>query len=236
MFVQAPVTTIVSTPRPASSVSSFVSCQADIRIFSTTKSPAFGSRPLAGFAPQLPRTSAFVLFTPSKRGAFCFSPGAPFSTMYQTWITGARLRRNAAASFCTFATTFCSFACWGEPVSANAPLGIITSFCRSWIRSAVRFGFSLSLAIRVLLVHVGLAAARDLRLHPVQRGRRRNEEPVPVGPSEGQVPHALGDPDDADVLTVRTEHPDALGAGDPDVPLLVALHPVDEAALLQVVD
>ena len=147
MFVQAPLTTTVSTPRPRSSVSSFVSCQPDIRIFSTTKSPRFGSRPAAGCAPHVPRTSAFAPFTPSKSGAFCFSPGAPFSTMYQTWITGAPALRKAAASFFTLATTFCSFACCGEPDSAKAPFSMITSFCRSWIRSAVRFGSSFSFAI-----------------------------------------------------------------------------------------
>src|SRR5437016_4758922 len=35
------------------------------------------------------------------------------------------------------------------------------------------------------------------------------------------------------MLALRTEDPDAVRAGDPDVPLLVALHAVDEAALLQ---
>ena len=125
-----------------------MSCHADIRIFSTTKSPRFGSRPAAGFAPQVPRTSAPAA-TPSKSGAFSFSPGAPFSTMYQTWITGAPALRNAAASFFTFATTFCSFACCGEPESANAPFSMITSFCRSWISRAVFFGFSFSFAIRL---------------------------------------------------------------------------------------
>ena len=69
--------------------------------------------------------------------------------MYQTWITGAPALRNAAASLFTFATTFCSFACCGAPESANAPFSMITSFCRSWISSAVRFGFSFSLAMSV---------------------------------------------------------------------------------------
>src|SRR6476659_8924923 len=231
MFVQAPVTTIVSTPRPASSVSSRVPCHPDIRIFSTTKSPGFGSRPLAGLAPHVPRTSAFVLFTPSKSGAFCFKPGAPFSTMYQTWITGAFLRRNAAASFCTFATTFCSFACCGEPVSANAPLAIITSFCRSWIRSAVRFGFSFSFAIGRLLFHVRLAPRADLRLDRVERGRARDEQGVPVGTAPGEVAGVLRDLDHAEVLALGADHPDAAGAGDPDVAFLVALHPVRDALL-----
>ena len=44
------------------------------------------------------------------------------------------------------------------------------------------------------------------------------------------VADALGDLDDAEVLAVGCERPDAAGAGDPDVAALVALHPVDEAA------
>src|SRR5580765_7453202 len=233
MFVQAPVTTIVSIPRPVNRVSSLVSCHPDIRIFSTTKSPGFGSRPLAGLAPQLPRTSAFVLFTPSKSGAFCFRPGAPFSTMYQRWITGAFLRRNAAASFCTFATTFCSFACSGEPVSANAPLAIITSFCRSWISSAVRFGFSFSFAIPRLLCHVRLAPRADLGLDRVQRGRARDEQGLPARAAPREVAGVLRDLDHAEMLALGADHPDAAGARDPDVAFLVALHPVRDALLDQ---
>jgi hypothetical protein len=67
--------------------------------------------------------------------------------MYQTWITGTPALRQAAARRLTLLTTFCSFACSGEPESANAPFSMITSFCRSWIRSAVVFGFSFSLGI-----------------------------------------------------------------------------------------
>src|SRR4051812_12844770 len=227
MFVHAPVTTIVSMPRPVSSVSSFVSCHADMRIFSTTKSPRLGSRPAAGFAPHEPRTSAFVPATPSKSGAFCFRPGAPFSTMYQTWITVPPFRRNAFASFFTFATTFCSSACWGEPVSAKAPFAIITSFCRSWISIAVFFGFSFfSFAIASLLAHVRLAPRADLGLDRIQRRRARDEQGVPVGPTPREVARVLRDLDHAEVLAGRADHPDAAGAGDPDVALLVALHPV----------
>ena len=50
-----------------------------MRIFSTTKSPGFGSSPPTGAAPQLPRTSALVS-TPSKSGALSVRPGAPGST------------------------------------------------------------------------------------------------------------------------------------------------------------
>ncbi len=138
MFVQAPVTMIVSRPSPSSRFSSFVPCQALMRIFSTTKSPSCGSRPSAGAAPQVPRTSASVSLTPWKSGALSFSPGAPSSTMYQTWITGMPLPRQTAARSFTFSTTFCSFACPGEPDSAKAPPSIITSFCRSWTMSAQR--------------------------------------------------------------------------------------------------
>src|SRR4029078_11735740 len=76
MFVHAPVTTIVSRPSPASRLSSFVPCHADIRIFSTTKSPSCASSPSAGSAPHVPRTSAPAA-TPPKSGAVSLSPGAP---------------------------------------------------------------------------------------------------------------------------------------------------------------
>ena len=68
--------------------------------------------------PSVPRTSAFAPFTPSNSGAFCFSPGAPSSTMYQTWITGTPALRHAAASARTFATTF-----WLGRVRGRAGVG-----------------------------------------------------------------------------------------------------------------
>ncbi len=83
-------------------------------------------------------------FTPSKSGAFCFSPVAPASTMYQMWITGTPAARHAAARFFTFSTTFWLVAWAGAPESANAPPSMITSFCRSWITRADVFGSILS--------------------------------------------------------------------------------------------
>ena len=62
-------------------------------------------------------------------------------------MTGTPLPRHASASFAAFSTTFCSFACCGDPDSANAPPSMITSFCMSWTISAVRFGSSLKSAI-----------------------------------------------------------------------------------------
>jgi hypothetical protein len=82
--------------------------------------------------------------TPWKSGALSFSPGAPGSTTYQTWMTGTPFARQAAARPLTFSTTFCSFACCGAPESAHTPPSIITSFCRSWTSSAQRAGSSLS--------------------------------------------------------------------------------------------
>ena len=81
MFVQAPVTMIVSRPSPTSRFSSRVPCHALMRIFWTMKSPSCGSSPSAGAAPHESRTSAPVSFTPWKSRAFSFSPGAPCSTM-----------------------------------------------------------------------------------------------------------------------------------------------------------
>ena len=72
---------MVSTPSPLRIVSRWVSWNAFMRIFSTTRSPAWGSSPATAAAPQVPRTSALASATPRKSGALSFSPGAPSSTM-----------------------------------------------------------------------------------------------------------------------------------------------------------
>ena len=72
---------MVSTPSPLRIVSRWVSWNAFMRIFSTTRSPAWGSSPATAAAPQVPRTSALASATPRKSGAFSFNPGAPSSTM-----------------------------------------------------------------------------------------------------------------------------------------------------------
>jgi hypothetical protein len=73
-------------------------------------SPAFGSSPLAGAAPHDPRTSAFAPTTERKSGAFSFTPAPPFSTTFQTWITGTPAARAAVASALTFGMSPCFFA------------------------------------------------------------------------------------------------------------------------------
>ena len=98
----------------------------------------------------MPRTRAFALSTPSKSGAFSFSPAAPSSTTYQMWITGTPAFRQAAASPATFSTTFWLLACSGAPESANAPPSIITSFCRSWITRAADCGSIRSIELLLL--------------------------------------------------------------------------------------
>src|SRR5262245_41962667 len=233
MFVQAPVMMIVSRPRPASRVSSFVPCQALIRIFSTMRSPSFGSSPSAGAAPQVPRTSAFPSFTPLKSGAFSLSPGAPSSTRYQTWITGTPLLRHVSASAATFSTTFCSFACSGAPESAKAPPSIITSFCRSWINITQRDASRLSPSsfIDRLLTHVRLAPRSDSGLDRVERGRARDVERVPVLAAPREVPRVLGDENRSEMPALGGDDPDAARPGHPDAPALVALHPVGDALL-----
>src|SRR5690349_11531522 len=134
--------------------------------------------------------------------------------------------------------TFCSLACSGEPDSAKAPPSMITSFCMSWTIRTVRFGSSVKSAISPptsrLRVHERLAAAGDTGLEAVERRRGRDEHPLPVGAAPVDVPDTLRDLDDAEVLAVRGEDPDALRAGHPDVAALIALHPVDEAALGEV--
>src|ERR1044071_3574846 len=109
---------------------------------------------------------------------------------------------------------------------------MITSFCMSWISSAVRLGSSFSLALSIsLLGHVGLAPRPDLRLECVQGRRARDEHRVPVGAAPGQVADVLRDPDRSEMLAVRADHPDAARAYDPDVALHVALHPVRDSLL-----
>src|SRR6266550_1964275 len=135
--------------------------------------------------------------------------------------------RQACASRLQFSTTFCSFACSGAPVSANAPPSIITSFCMSWMISAARLRSMLRVSFTASppLAHERLAAAAHLGLHAVHGCAGRNEEPVPVRAAPVDV---------ADVLAARSEHPHALRARHPDVAALVALHPVDELPRRQV--
>src|SRR5918994_6589009 len=233
MFVHAPVTMTVSRPSPLSKLSSLVPSHAFMRIFSTTKSPSSGSSPFAGAAPHEPLTSPPVSLTPWKSPALSFRPGAPSSTMYQTWSTGMPLLRHVSARRFTFSTTFCSFACSGAPVSAQAPPSIITSFCRSWMISAQRAGSRVNASsfIFVLLAHVRLAARADLRPDRVQGCRARDEERVPVVAAPGDIARVLRDLHHAEVLAGGGDDPDPAGAGHPDVAALVALHPVGDALL-----
>src|SRR6476620_5481788 len=103
------------------------------------------------------------------------------------------LLRAVAASAFTFSPTFCSLACSGEPVSANAPPSIITSFCRSWMISTQRSGSRVrpSSFIYRLLTHVRLAPRADDRLDGIQGSRARDEERVPVLAAPAEVPGVL---------------------------------------------
>src|SRR4051794_11360635 len=147
--------------------------------------------------------------------------------MYHTWITGTPALRHAAASSLTFSTTFWLCACAGAPESANAPPSAITSFCRSWMMSAVRPGSRFTCSPSV----VGERRGRHLGVDAVQRRGARDEEGLPVRAAPRQVADVLRDLDDAEVLAVRADHPDALRPGHPDVAALVALHPVRDALL-----
>src|SRR5947208_1456290 len=82
-------------------------------------------------------------------------------------------------------------------------------------------------------LHERLAAPGDLGLEPIQAGRGADEHPLPLRAAPVEVADALGNLDHAEVLSFRAEDPDAFGAGDPDGAALVALHPVDEIALLE---
>src|SRR6266540_719006 len=148
------------------------------------------------------------------------------------------VRRQASARFLTFSTTFCSFACWGAPESAKAPPSTITSFCRSWMISTVPLGSSFSGSVSFSpivppLGHERLAASRGLRLEAVETGRRAHEHPAPVSAAPVEVADRLGDLDRAQVLAFGRDHPDACGPRHPEVPELVALHPVDEIHFLE---
>src|SRR4051794_7643480 len=234
MFVHAPVISSVSAPRPRSRTSSRVWKKPFMRIFSTTWSPSCGSSPSAGAAPHEPRTSASASLTPWNSGAFCFRPTAPGSTMYQTWITGTPFARHAAARSATLATAFWAIAWAGAPESANAPPSMITSFCMSWMISAQRPGSSCRSSTLMGSPHVGQTVTGDLARDPVQRGRRGDEQPVPVRPAPVEVADRLGHLDGAELLALRVEHAHAARARDPDVAALVELHPVHEVAGVEV--
>src|SRR5438132_1077584 len=140
-------------------------------------------------------------------------------------MTGMPFARQASIRRLAFSTTFCSFACSGEPESAKAPFSMITSFCRTWTISAVRLGSILKSAIaRLLSAHERFFAPRDLRLEAVEAVRRADEHPLPVGTAPVVVADGLRDLNGAEMLSVRAEDPDALRPRDPDVAALVALH------------
>src|SRR4249920_2461331 len=123
------------------------------------------------------------------------------------------LLRHVSASAAMLATTFCSFACSGAPVSAHAPPSIITSFCMSWMISAQRDASRVSPSsfIYRLLAHVGLASRPDDRPNGIQRGGARDVERVPVVAAPRHVPGVLGDEDRAEVLSCRRDDPHAAG-------------------------
>src|SRR3954469_26065571 len=110
---------------------------------------------------------------------------------------------------------------------------MMTSFCMSWMTSAVREASSRrrsSVASLTRSPHVVESVSGDLALHAVHRGRRRDEQPVPVRAAPVDVAHVLGDVDRPEVAALGADHPDALGAGHVDVAALVELHAVDELA------
>src|SRR5690349_21519145 len=146
-------------------------------------------------------------------------------------MTGAPALRKASASARTFSTTFCLRAWAGAPDWANAPPSAITSFCRSWMISAVfrAASFRSAMTPPSAHAHIGDAVAAHLQLHAIDRGRAGAIELVPVAPAPVQVAGVLGHADHAEMPAGRREHPDAARPGDVDVAALVALHPVDQA-------
>ena len=185
-----------------------------MRIFSTTWSPGCGSRPATGAAPQVPRTIALASTSPSNSGALSVTPGAPGSTMNQTWMIITPRERHASARRRIFSMTFCSRACCGEPEAANAPPSITTSFCMSWMMSAQREGSSLrppcalarsgaadaarSRTGRRARAHERLDARADLGAHGVERMGGAHEQGAPVRLAPMQIGDQLRHPDLAD--------------------------------------
>jgi len=68
---------------------------------------------------------------------------------------------------------FCAFAWAGAPEDAKAPASMITSFCMSWIMSAVRAGW-----IPRALARAGAAAAPATLLRLRMKGSLRGPTPT----------------------------------------------------------
>src|ERR1700738_3798386 len=105
---------------------------------------------------------------------------------------------------------------------------MITSFCRSWMTRAAALGSILSISLPSL-VHVAEPVARNLHPHAIDGRRSRDVHRAPVVVAPVDVAGALRHLDPPEMLAVRADDPDAVGAGDVDVSLLIGLHPVDEA-------
>src|SRR5919106_6388113 len=83
----------------------------------------------------------------------------------------------------------------------------------------------------LLSAHVGLATRPDDRADRVEGRRARDEERVPVLAAPGEVARVLGDLDRSEMLAGRGDDPDPARPRHPDVPALVALHPVRDSLL-----
>src|SRR5262245_8509655 len=86
---------------------------------------------------------------------------------------------------------------------------------------------------RCLLTHVRLDPRADDGLDRIQGRRARDVEGVPILAAPREVPGDLGDEDRPEMLAAGGDDPDATRTGHPDVPALVALHPVGDAFLEQ---
>src|SRR5919204_5465078 len=137
------------------------------------------------------------------------------------WMTGIPAARHASESRFTFSTTFCSFACSGEPESAKAPPSMITSFCKSWTIRAARPGSTSTRSVSFSLTvsssrHVAEPVPRDLHRDAVQRRRARHVQIAPVVAAPVEVADVLRHLDHAEQLRLGADHPDAARPGDVD--------------------
>src|SRR5260370_39282527 len=97
------------------------------------------------------------------------------------------------ASFFTFSIIFCFFAWAGAPEDANAPPSAMTSFCKSWMMSAVFSGLIFRSAIALLAhLHVCDGIPANFHLNTIDRRRARTVDLVPHRSTPVQLSRVLG--------------------------------------------
>ena len=121
----------------------------------------------------------------------------------------------------------------------------MTSFCRSWMISAQRFGSSCRPSARssgagaedaaggcaCLRGHVRLVARPDLGRDRVDRVRRGHEQRAEIGAAPAQIGDQFGHADLAQEIAAHRIDPHAARRRHPDIAVLIAFHAVRQAGL-----